>query len=234
MKKTIPSSIRNSSLLAERRQQIFAVAAKLVMAHGFEKTSMDMIAKANGQTVGALYRYISSKEDLRWLTLEIAESKQNELLTRLQERTKGLDPLDALKESIAVLFRSRDETQVIQNMSRTLCFAASREIAQKHIKLERNLIEFFTRLLDDATRVEDIEVKDTFIIAQNIISAADSWVARSWIVRKRYTLEDYIRAETDFILRTIQPKRVHVTETGTPGYIATELEGGRSQPVAVV
>lgn len=222
MKSRITSSIKNSSLLAKRRQEVFDVALKLIMTHGFEKTSMNMIAEANGQTVGALYRYIGSKEDLRWLTLEMAESKQNELYTRLQKRIRGLNSLDALKEAIDVLFRSREETRDIQLAVRTLCFDAPKEIVKRHIKLERDLIEFFKRLLDDAIKVGDFEIKDTFIIAQNIISAADSWVARSWIVGKQYTLDDYIRAETDFIVGCIQPKRVQADEPGTPGGIGTE------------
>jgi TetR/AcrR family transcriptional regulator, cholesterol catabolism regulator len=208
MNKVIPSSIRNNHLLAEGRQQIFNTAAKLIMVHGFEKTSMSMIAEANGQTVGALYRYISSKEDLRLLTLELGELRQKELNKKLQERTKGLDPIDALKESIAVLIKSRDETHLIQNMAVKICSNASREIRQRHIKLERDLIEIFTRLLDDAMKAGDLEIKDTFIIAQNIVSAADSWVARSWIIRKRYTLEEYIKAETNFILECIKSKRI--------------------------
>ena len=47
-----------------RRHQILDAAAKCFSRGGFSATSMPEIAAEAGLSVGALYRYFSSKEDL--------------------------------------------------------------------------------------------------------------------------------------------------------------------------
>lgn len=68
--------------LAARRDHIMEAATRCFARNGFHATSMqDVIAEA-GMSVGAVYRYFKSKEQLRWA---IAESNVSEMAIALDE-----------------------------------------------------------------------------------------------------------------------------------------------------
>jgi len=225
MQEHIQSSIKNQPLLIERRKQIIMAAIKLFMARGFEGTSIRAIAKATGLTVGALYRYIGSKDDLLWLTTDIGNSYHKKLHEKMQERVKGLRSVDALKESIMVYFRSADGLQDVYTFHNHIVLTASKELRQSIFDRESHTVEYFNQLLTEGVNVGEFEIEDTYLTAHNIVVAANAWANRRWLLRKRYTLEDYIRIQTNSILNSIQPERVRVARTGTLGKNSRESKG---------
>lgn len=52
--------------MAERRDEIVAVASRLFVTKGYEATTMQEIADALGLLKGSVYYHISAKEDLLW------------------------------------------------------------------------------------------------------------------------------------------------------------------------
>jgi AcrR family transcriptional regulator len=207
IKKQIRHSINDKSLLAKRRQQICKVATELFMAQGFRETGMRAIAEACGLTIGALYRYIGSKDDLLWLSTEYGDSYHKQLLQKMKERVKGLSPVEALRESIRMYFQNVDEMQGLYNLHNHIVWTASKELRQSIFDREIQKVEYFNRLLIEGVNAGEFEVEDTYLMAHNIVMAANAWANRRWLLRKRYTLEDYIRKQTDSILATIQVKR---------------------------
>ncbi|MBU0465096.1 MAG: TetR/AcrR family transcriptional regulator, partial [Proteobacteria bacterium] len=63
----VPTQIKNPELVRERRRQIIDSTVKLFIEHGYHKTTTRMIAKASNFSIGSLYEYVSSKEDLLYL-----------------------------------------------------------------------------------------------------------------------------------------------------------------------
>ncbi len=63
----VPTQIKNADLVRERRRQIIDAAVKLFIEHGYHNTTTRMIARAAGFSIGSLYEYVSSKEDLLYL-----------------------------------------------------------------------------------------------------------------------------------------------------------------------
>jgi AcrR family transcriptional regulator len=60
----VPTQVKNLDLVAQRRHQIIEAAVPLFVAHGFHKTTTRQIAKAAGFSVGSMYVYLNSKEDI--------------------------------------------------------------------------------------------------------------------------------------------------------------------------
>src|SRR4051812_16221216 len=60
----VDSRIRDPDLLRRRRQVIVRVALELFAEKGFHQTSVDEIAEGAGMTIGSLYKYVPSKQDL--------------------------------------------------------------------------------------------------------------------------------------------------------------------------
>ncbi|MEK6194640.1 MAG: TetR/AcrR family transcriptional regulator, partial [Deltaproteobacteria bacterium] len=66
----VPTQVKNPDLVERRRQQIVEAAAKLFIAQGFHKTTTRQIARAAGFSIGSLYEYVASKEDVLYLVCE--------------------------------------------------------------------------------------------------------------------------------------------------------------------
>jgi hypothetical protein len=130
----------------------------------------------------------------------------------MKERVKGLRPVDALKESIRMYFRSVDELQGLYNLHNHIAWIASKELRQSIFDREIQKVDYFNQLLTEGVNAGEFEIEDTYLTAHNIVVAANAWANRRWLLRKRYTLEDYIRKETSFILGSIQAK----SKTGCP------------------
>ncbi len=207
IQKQIRHSINDKDLLSKRRQQICKVATELFMAQGFRETGMRAIAEACGLTIGALYRYIGSKDDLLWLSTEYGDTYHKRLLKEMEARVKGLSPVEALKESIRMYFQNVDEMQGLYNLHNHIVWTASKELRQSIFDREIQKVAYFNRLLAAGVNAGEFEIEDTYLMAHNIVMAANAWANRRWFLRKRYTLEAYIRKQTDFILASIQAKR---------------------------
>jgi AcrR family transcriptional regulator len=89
--------------LAARREQILDAARRCFSRNGFQATSMqDVIAEA-GLSVGAVYRYFKSKDELR---VAVAEKTVGAIVTEVAEIARhepALPPAEAMARIAAVL-----------------------------------------------------------------------------------------------------------------------------------
>lgn len=205
MDKDIQSSIRNQDLLVKRREQIVMTATKLFLSQGFERTSVREIAQACGMTVGGLYRYVGSKDDILWLTTRIGDFAGENLMDRLRGRVEGLKPVEALRVSIDLYFRTVEQFQDLYNFHNHIVWTASRDFRRSIFDREIQKVVYFTQLLDEGVRSGAFVIEDTRLTAHNIILAGNAWANRRWFLHRNYTLEDYIERETNILLSAIQP-----------------------------
>ncbi len=87
----VPTQIKNPDLVRERRRHIIDSTVKLFIEHGYHKTTTRMIAKAANFSIGSLYEYVSSKEDLLYLVCkaiheEVLDAVENALSASSKEK----------------------------------------------------------------------------------------------------------------------------------------------------
>ena len=63
----IPTQVKDPNLVRRRRRQIVDAAVGLFIQQGFHKTTTRQIARAAGFSIGAVYEYVASKEDILYL-----------------------------------------------------------------------------------------------------------------------------------------------------------------------
>ena len=68
--KDVPTQIKDLDLVKQRRKQIIDASVKLFVENGFHKTTTRQIAKASGFSIGSLYEYVASKEDVLYLVCD--------------------------------------------------------------------------------------------------------------------------------------------------------------------
>lgn len=84
-------------------------AVNLFKENGFHRTTTREIAKASGFSIGTLYEYIRSKEDILYLVCDSIYEGVREKLNEQIGMTEG--SIDHVKKAIAVYFNVVDEMQ---------------------------------------------------------------------------------------------------------------------------
>ena len=64
------TQIKDLDLIERRRKEIVNAAVPLFIGKGFHKTTTRQISKAAKFSIGALYEYVTSKEDVLYLVCQ--------------------------------------------------------------------------------------------------------------------------------------------------------------------
>ena len=133
----IPTQIKDKALVARRRRQIVDAAVELFMQNGFHKTTTRQIAKAAGVSIGLLYEYISTKEDILYLVCEAIHVEMHGAVSIALERTEqGTHPLAvAIREYFLVCHRMSDHIVLIYQEIHSLPAARRKAVLDNELKI---------------------------------------------------------------------------------------------------
>lgn len=81
-KREVQASVKDERLVKKRRDQMIKGAVTLFIQKGFHRTTTREIAKASGFSIGTLYEYIRTKEDVLYL---VCDSIYDQVAERLQK-----------------------------------------------------------------------------------------------------------------------------------------------------
>ena len=204
IKRTVHASVKDEILIRKRRSQMIKGAVSLFKEKGYHRTTTREIAKASGFSIGTLYEYIRTKEDVLYL---VCDSIYDEVKERLEkELGSAVGTVDSLKFGIANYFRVIDEMQdevlVMYQEAKSL----SKDALPYVLNKELHMVVMFEKLLLKCKDNKEIDLSEEQIklIAHNIFIQGQMWGFRRWVLQKLYTLEEYIDIQTHLILRSIQ------------------------------
>nr|WP_276561778.1 TetR/AcrR family transcriptional regulator [Brevibacillus halotolerans] len=195
--------VKDPKLIEKRREQIIEAAVDLFIHKGFHKTTTREIARASGFSIGTLYEYIESKEDILYL---VCDSIHNEMEERLREAItyngSGLKSLKlALKGLIRVMDQVNDRVLLIYQETKSLPHEAMTYVLRREESITGIFEEILHKGMEDGSiRTDERYVK---LMANNIMVLAEMWVFRRWTLGKSYTLDEYIEKQTELLLRDI-------------------------------
>ncbi|MCK4931304.1 MAG: TetR/AcrR family transcriptional regulator [Candidatus Aminicenantes bacterium] len=199
--KDIPTYIKNPKLVHERRRQIVDASVQLFIAKGFHRTTTREIARATGISIGLLYEYVRSKEDVLYLVCDAihAEVEQG-VAEALLKASGGRDVLAAMiREYFFVCHRMSDHILLIYQETKTLPLHWQKKVLENEIRLTDIFVNALKGLVSsgELSRMNKDSIE---LIAHNIVVLGHMWTFRRWYLSSRYTIEDYIQIQTDFIL----------------------------------
>jgi AcrR family transcriptional regulator len=201
--KGIPSMVKDPLLVQRRREQIIEAAVGLFISKGFHKTTTREISQASGFSIGTLYEYIESKEDVLYLVCEDIHQKiEKRLKEIIVEEAKTVD---MLRSAISGFFRVIDEMQdrvlLIYQEIKSLPKEQMSYVLQKEQEITGYFEKILRRGMDDGSL--NIDEKSIFLMAHNIVILGEMWTFRRWALQKKYTLEEYTEMQTSLILREL-------------------------------
>jgi len=199
----VPAKIKTQEIVDPKRKSIIKGALSVFKEKGYHRATVRDIAKAAKISIGSLYDYISSKEDLLYLFYEIF------ILTYYQE-------------VVAITYNIKDPVKKIKSAYKTLLevgfsledeilfgWTEAKNMKKKHLKeilkLEIELVTFFKEILEEIKTKYQIKIEDTRLAANFLVYSGMFGILRRWALKPFYTPEQIINFLMETQLKPLLP-----------------------------
>ena len=200
--KDIPTQVKDPDLVERRRRQIADAAVQLFIEKGFHKTTTRQIARASSFSIGSLYEYFTSKEDILYMVCESIHAEVEHGVSEAMSRaTVGREALKGvIREYFKVCNRMSDFILLIYQESQSLPSQWQKRVLENELRITGLFVEVLARI---AASGELPGINDQYIelAAHNIVVLGHMWTFRRWYLARHYSLEDYIKRQAEFILK---------------------------------
>jgi len=200
----VPTQIKNPDLVEKRRRQIVAAAAKLFIAQGFHKTTTRQIARAAGFSIGSLYEYVTSKEDVLYLVCESIHAEVEKGVANAMQRAGGGKAVlaEVIREYFLVCHRMSDFILLIYQETRSLPAVWRKRVLENELRITGILVRVLANLVASG-KISGLDENAIEVMAHNISVLGHMWTFRRWFLSSHYSIDTYIDIQTSFILKTV-------------------------------
>ena len=184
------SRVGDADLVERRRAQIVEAATRLVARQGFAKTVVRDIAEEANISVGLVYEYVRSKEDILFLIYEHWSRVWGEGLEKAIAR--GKDPLDQLMAAVSFLVGTADKHTDVTHLFYRESGHLSEYGTDQAKQTEREMVDRLTAILEAAVAAELLRPEtDCLAVATSLILLSHGWVLKGYLLRKGRTPAAY-------------------------------------------
>ena len=202
-KARIATNIKNEDLIHKRRQELVNAAVKLFVEKGFHKTTVREIAKEFGMSMGALYDYIRTKEDILFLVCDhIFKSVRDKIEASLESEKDTKTKLrNAIRDYFTIIDGIQDYTLLLYQETKSLNKKDRNYVLSKELELTK----IFENILAQGIKEKTFKIdrRTAKIVANNIMVQGQMWSFRRWVAQKNFSLKSYIKIQTDLVLNSI-------------------------------
>jgi len=225
----VTTDVEDEALVTRRRAQIVAAATELFSKKGFYRTTIKEIAKLAGISPGLVYLYVREKEDVLLLVLlQVVEG----YATEIPKAIKGIDdPLLRLMQAVDAYCRVVDRhsaATVLAYRSTKSLSSKRREIIQNR-ELETNaIVAEAIKGCMDAGLIRRVNVD---VLIYQLVLVAHGWALKSWYLRSRVSLDDYIAASLENLLTGVMSDKGEARFKTTLQRLQNDSETGGADDV---
>ncbi|UCZ53052.1 TetR/AcrR family transcriptional regulator [Bacillus shivajii] len=192
-KKQVPSMVKDQRLVHKRREQIVKASVKLFNEKGYHGTTTREVAQASGFSIGTLYEYIGSKEDILYLVCDAVYDEVMEKWEQLMD--VNLEGIERLKQVIESYFNVvddlQDEVLVLYQETKSLPKESLNYVLQKEINMKEMFEKEIRACMDKGILL--LNEEEVTLACHNILVAGHMWTFRRWAVQKEYNIEQYCK-----------------------------------------
>lgn len=199
---TVPTSVKDEQLIEVRRKQIVQAGVQLFKEKGFHRATTREIAKLAGFSIGTLYEYVRTKEDVLYL---VCDSIFLEVMKKLESFPARATTIESLKEAIRQYFllidSMPDEFTIMYQETKSLPKDAMHYVLDKELEM----VAVFEQILRSCCEAKCMELTEDeiYLMANRIVIQGQAWAFRKWALQKRFTIEQYIEIQTKMFLQGI-------------------------------
>jgi AcrR family transcriptional regulator len=197
----VKSQVTDEKLVMRRREQIVAAAVELFSDQGYYRTTIQDIARKAGVSIGLIYQYAQTKEDVLLLSLmSVLESYKREIPRSVTETT---EPLEALWSSLATYCRVIDD----RRNAAVLAYRSTKSLPPKQRDLIKQLEVETNELIAERLRAciadgvfREINVD---LVTYQLVLYAHTWALKYWRLSQFTTIDGYIEQGFDFFVHAM-------------------------------
>ncbi len=202
---SIISSVKDTTLIQKRRNQIIKASVALFKQKGYHRSTTREIAKAAGFSIGTLYEYVRTKEDVLYL---VFESINDSVYTHLKKAiNKEAPSRERLKKIIESYFRLMNDMQeeviILYQEVKSLQEEQKNEVLKKEKEMVLLLKEALILSMPNTFFNKEAE-----LIANNLFVQGHMWCFRRWMLHQNFTLDEYIKMQTRFLEQAIPEEQI--------------------------
>jgi len=225
------SQVTDEKRLLEGKERIAAAAANLFLDGGYHSTSVREIAQKAGLSVGSVFNYFTSKEEILFFLFSRNQERTETSLQILRAefarlKDEGVNPQDLLLLAYEPYVRLTDElrryTLLGYQELKSLTIAERRRILEGEERIQHFLEEVIAYGVEQgAFPPGGINLK-----AHCLVVLAQSWAVRRWALKRFAKVEDYLNA--------LKPIVLGIVESETPylnGVAAMVMSRKEDEPV---
>ncbi len=159
------------------QERIVAAAERLFAREGFHATGMRAIARAAGVSIGAIYHYFKSKDDILCAIVRQEIEHRRRFLERL--RQEGLSVPEQIKRIVEMHFaRLRENKDTVRLLHRELR-APSARLWEKLPALYEEIADYLAQLIDEGIAAGQIRPCQSIVAAYSIIGMVEAVTQRA-------------------------------------------------------
>ncbi|WP_342528044.1 TetR/AcrR family transcriptional regulator [Chryseomicrobium sp. FSL W7-1435] len=204
-KHLVKTSVKDEQLITKRRRQMIGAGVKLFKEKGFHRTTTREIAKEAGFSIGTLYEYIRTKEDVLYLVCDSIYDEVFERIESVGAKNGTLDELvSAIRYYYSVINDMQDEFVVMYQETKSLPKEALSYVLQK----EEEMTAIFRGILQSCVKSGALSLNEREIdlYAHSIFTQGQMWAYRRWALHKTYSIDEFTDLQVAFILRGLGAK----------------------------
>jgi AcrR family transcriptional regulator len=195
----VPARLKDPSLLEQRRRELVEVATEVVVEKGFDKASVNEIAERWGQSVGGLYRYVRTKDDI--LVLVCAE-----IFRRIGPDALDAPDVDDPAERFRLAFTAYC-TNIHRHARQVLLMyreygRLSPEARAHFMDQESQVAGVFRAIVEDGVERGVFRCEDPELFGVDCVTRAHSLALKGWALESR-TPEEVIATITSWAVRSL-------------------------------
>jgi AcrR family transcriptional regulator len=198
--------IKKEKVAVRNLVKIMDAALAISNVKGFASMSLRDLSSEAGLSMGALYSYISSKEEL----LDMIQQQGRSVILRVMtENLEGVeDPQERLKTAVQVHLYLSEVLQPWFYFSYMETKNLPREAHKKAIEAELFTEQIFADIIEAGVREGSFRQVDSRLSAALIKAMLQDWYLKRWkYERRRVTVEQYAASLMDIILSYILVKK---------------------------
>ena len=165
----VKTHVKDPDLVIRRRRLIVDAAVQLFIEKGFHKTTTRQIAAATGLSIGSLYEYVASKEDILYLVCDAIHEEVERVVSGAFSKAAGDRSAVEwmIRDYFLVCDRMSDHILLIYQETRTLPAKWRKRVLENEVRMTGLFVSVLARIIpsEDLPQFQESAIE---LIAHNI------------------------------------------------------------------
>lgn len=192
----VSTQVGDEEKLREGRARIAKAALPLFISYGYHTTTVRSIAKAADMSVGAVFNYFDTKDDILRYILDDSQGQIEQTVEAVEQQIESEVGNHSPAEIFLKVFRrygemidqNRQYTRLAYQETKTLTPDQRRPLFER----DQRILELLKRSAQPAINSGDFEEDSLELKLISLMHLCQAWAIRRWILSQYSTVEEYL------------------------------------------